>query len=151
MAADFNYKLYSELDDKVLNEVFDLEELVFSSPHSKTKFINELATKHNKSIFIAYKDGSPVGYKIGFERSRRIYYSWVGGVDPSFRNSGVAKKLMELQHQHALSLGYKIVCTQTDNSFKPMIILNLKSGFEIKGTIQSTGDNYMTIIMEKEL
>ena len=58
---------------------------------------------------------------------------------------------MNKQHKFSIEKGYKIVSTKTDNSFKPMIILNLKCGFEIRGTLQSTGDDYIKIIMEKDL
>lgn len=58
---------------------------------------------------------------------------------------------MVMQHKKVKELGYKVVCTHTDNKFKAMIILNLKSGFDIRDTIQSTGDNYLTLYLEKDL
>ena len=151
MSGILDFKLYKELDGKILDEVSQLEEKVFPKPLTKEKIKRELSTKHNISIFIAYLDGRPIAYKIGFERSGRIYYSWIGGVVSEKRGRGIATKLMSLQHMHAKKMSYKVICTQTDNSFRPMLILNLKSGFDIKGTIQSTGDNYVTIVLEKNL
>ena len=151
MTNDFTIKLYDEISKKILDEIVYLEEQVFPKPLTKEKIHRELSAKHNVSILIAYIEKIPVAYKVGFERSKRIYYSWIGGVDPKYRGVGLAKKLMEKQHHLARDLGYGIVCTQTDNSFKPMIILNLKSGFEIRDTITSTGDDHVTIVMEKNL
>ncbi|MBC85629.1 MAG: GNAT family N-acetyltransferase [Bdellovibrionaceae bacterium] len=151
MSLNITYENFERLDPEVLNHLLTLEEQIFPKPLKKEKIIRELSTKHNPSIFIAFENEIPVGYKVGFERSSRIYYSWIGGVTPKFRDLGIASELMKLQHNFAAQQGYKVVCTQTDNSFQPMIILNLKSGFEIKGTIQSTGDSHVTIVMEKSL
>lgn len=151
MGIDFDYKRFDKLESAVIKDIIELEGYVFPEPLSQEKIESELATKFNLSIYIAYNDQKPIGYKVGFERSKRIYYSWIGGIHPDHRCQGVAKNLMKLQHEHAKELGYKVVCTQTDNSFKEMLILNLKSGFDIKGTIQSTGDNYITIVLEKSL
>lgn len=148
---NIDFKLFKELSDNALKDILFLESRVFPKPLSEEKVRRELSTKHNISIFIAYHNNNPVAYKVAFERSKRIYYSWIGGVDPKFRKMGIAKALMEKQHNLASGLGYGIVCTQTDNNFKPMIILNLESGFDIRGTITSTGDDHVTIIMEKEL
>lgn len=142
-------KLYQELTENLIDEMLKLDEQIFPRPLSREKLTAELAAKNNISVFIAYLDKRPVGFKVGFERSKRIYYSWIGGVLSDYRQQGIAQVLMKQQHEHAAGLGYKVVCTQTDNSFKPMIILNLKSGFGIRGTIQSHGDDFTTIIMEK--
>lgn len=147
----FSFQLFEELNGRSLNDIFVLEEKVFGKPMSKDKISRQLSTKHNMSILIAYDGTEPVAYKVGFERSQRIYYSWIGGVSPDYRGKGLAKELMKRQHQLAKEKSYKVVCTQTNNSYKEMLILNLKYGFEIKGTIQSTGDDYLTIILEKSL
>lgn len=142
---------YNSLTDEVLSCIQELESLLFPSPLSREKLKHELEYKRNISILIAYDSKKPVGYKVGFERSKRRYYSWIGGVAPDYRNKGIAKALMQKQHELASSWGYQVVATQTDNRFKSMIILNLQSGFEIRGTMKSLGDDELTIIMEKKL
>lgn len=151
MSKKIDYKVFYKLEPSILYEVLELEKAIFPEPLGMDKLKRELSTKHSITFFMAYVDRKPIAYKVGFERSARIYYSWIGGVTPDYRNSGVAKKLMEQQHAYAKNEGYSVVCTQTDNSFKPMLILNLKSGFEVKGTIQSCGDDHLTIILEKEI
>ena len=144
-------KFFDKLNDETVEDLFELAGLVFSDPKPKDKFRKELESKFNISIFIAYEKEKAVGYKIGFERSKRIYYSWVGGIHPDYRKQGIAKKLMDLQHDHARKLGYEVVSTYSDNRYKPMMIFNLKSGFDICGSIKSTGDDYLTVYMEKDL
>ena len=148
---NIEYKKFEELNSEILADLYELEGYIFPKPLAKDKITRELSCKHNVFICMAYEGKKPLGYKVGFERSKRIYYSWIGGVIPDYRGKGIAKELMQMQHDFAGKNGYRVVCTQTDNSFKPMIILNLNSGFEIKGTLQSTGDEYITIIMEKSL
>ena len=143
--------LFTKLSEKLLEDINFLEKSIFKSPHSKTKIRNELSTKSNLSLIISYCEDIPVGFKIGFERSNRIYYSWSGGAHPDYRSRGIAKKLMHLQHQFAQLHNFSVVCTQTENKYKDMLILNLKQGFEIRGVIQSTGDASLTLVLEKEI
>lgn len=151
MSEDINYRFFNVANKDVLNDLYYLEKKVFPKPNTKEKLKLELSAKQKLSIIIAYYGEEPVGYKVGFERSKRNYYSWIGGVSPSHRKKGIAMHLMALQHDYAKKHGFRVISTQTDNSFKDMIILNIKSGFEIRGTIQGAGDNYITIIMEKEI
>ncbi|WP_044557309.1 GNAT family N-acetyltransferase [Halobacteriovorax marinus] len=145
------YFLYDQISSDIVKEIVSMEREIFPSPMKEEKIARELSSKFNITILIAYEEGNPIGYKVGFERSKRIYYSWIGGVIPIHRGKGIASELMRRQHQIITEMGYRVVCTQTSNSFKPMVILNLNSGFDIKGVIQSTGDDYLTIVMEKAL
>lgn len=144
-------KHYDQVSGVLIDHIFELETEVFHKPTPKNKLEYELSNKSKLSILIAYDDNKPIAYKIGFESSKSRFYSWIGGVIPAYRKQGLAQQLMQKQHEIAKSLGYKLISTQTDNSFKPMIVLNLKSGFEIRGTLQSVNDDHLTIIMEKAL
>ena len=92
-----------------------------------------------------------VAYKVGFEKTSRLYYSWIGGVIPKYRRRGIAEKLMKQQHELALKLNYKFVQTHTKNKFRPMLLLNIKNGFNIVGVYTSTHNNDQKIILEKTL
>ncbi|MEC9281412.1 MAG: GNAT family N-acetyltransferase [Bdellovibrionota bacterium] len=142
---------YTELNDTVIKDIHFLDEQVFEKALSIEKISRELSTKHNISILITYVGDEPAAYKVGFERSSRMYYSWIGGVSPVHRGKGLAKELMNLQHDFARKHNYRVVCTQTDKRFKEMLILNLKCGFDVVGTIQSTGDSHLTLVLEKNL
>jgi GNAT superfamily N-acetyltransferase len=151
MNNTIKYIAFVKLDSKILKDILELERLVFENPMGGLKITRELDSKYNVNIQMAYDGVKAVGYKIGFERSKRVFYSWGGGVHPDYRGLGIAKHMMMEQHEFAKSKSYKVVRTQTNNSFKPMLLLNLKSGFEIRGSMQSIGDNDLSIILEKEL
>ena len=142
---------YTELNEKSIKDIHELDKQVFEKALSIEKITRELKSKHNRSILITYIEDEPAAYKVGFERSSRMYYSWIGGVSPKHRGKGLAKELMTLQHEFAKKHNYRVVCTQTDKRFKEMLILNLKIGFDIVGTIQSTGDSHITLVLEKNL
>lgn len=92
-----------------------------------------------------------VGFKIGYEKDTWDFYSWLGGVLPEFRGVGLAQELMRIQHQWCESKGYKKISTKTQNRFKSMLLLNLKSGFQIIGTHRSEDGDGLKIILEKQL
>ncbi|MCB0365476.1 MAG: GNAT family N-acetyltransferase [Bdellovibrionaceae bacterium] len=126
-----------------------LDRLLFGQAHA-CHLPGEIRTKHRPSLFVALAGEQVVGFKLGYERKPGHYYSWMGGVDPDYRGKGIARALMEFQHSWLKSEGYKGLRTQTKNQWQEMIILNLKSGFQIIGTF--TDDEGETkIIMEKAL
>lgn len=100
-------------------------------------------------LIVAYVDGKPVGFKLGYEKEKKEFYSWLGGVLPECRGIGIAEDLMKAQHQWCKKQGYKKITTQTQNRFKNMLLLNLKEGFEITGTKQSSTG--FSILLEKKI
>ena len=91
-----------------------------------------------------------VGFKIGYRIAPRTFYSWVGGVDPEFRGRGIAAELMRRQHEWCFRNGFERVRTKTMNRFKPMLILNLKSGFDVAEVYRDRREQ-IKIILEKDL
>lgn len=88
----------------------------------------------NMLVLLAIEDGRVVGFKIGYDIEERVFYSWVGGVDPTFRRNGIAMQLIERQHEELKQLGYTAVRTYSRNELKEMLIVNLKAGFDIVDT-----------------
>ena len=80
-----------------------------------------------------------------------FFYSWIGGVVPEARGLGIASRLMDQQHAIARDDGFKYVRTETENRFKPMLILNLKCGFDVVGVRASVDYPNTVIILEKKL
>jgi GNAT superfamily N-acetyltransferase len=94
-------------------------------------------------------DGQLVGCKLGYERQLGHYYSWLGGVHPDFRGQSIAAELMRRQHAWCQAEGYRRIRTHTYNRWRAMLLLNLRHGFDIIGTMQ--GPRGLTIVLEKEL
>lgn len=113
-------------------------------------FIDRIQTKEDLIIVLCQIKNDLIGFKLGYRYDDQTLYSWVGGVLASYRKQGIAQKLMELQHSTAKDKGYQKIRTKSMNRFKPMIILNLKNGFDIVSVY--TNDSHQTkIIFEKLL
>ena len=136
-------------DTLVFDQVLILYNLLFEDANSEF-FSDRLRTKEDIILNLCYKDQVLIGFKIGYRYNETTFYSWVGGVIEEERNRGIAKKLMQLQHASAKEKGYQKVRTKSMNRFKPMIILNLKNGFDIVQVY--TNDSQQTkIVFEKIL
>lgn len=83
-------------------------------------------------ILVAEVDGVVAGFKAGYERDG-VFYSWMGGVKPAFRFSGLAKKLAMRQEEWAREHHYNSIVFKTRNHHKGMLIFALKNGFDIIG------------------
>jgi len=84
-------------------------------------------------LLVARREGEAIGFKLGYRRGPQLLYSWLGGVMPEARRSGVAAMLMERQHADAAAAGYRLVETRTRAANSAMIILNLRHGFVVTG------------------
>lgn len=142
---------YKSLTPEILNSLDILEKDIFEKPYPTEKIEREFKTKSNGLILLAFFNNELAGYKVGYQLSSHLYYSWIGGVRPSLRGHGIAKALMDKQHQIVSQMGYKTIQTHTENQYKPMLILNLKSGFNIVGTLAGERYQNLKIVLEKAL
>ncbi|WP_419158770.1 GNAT family N-acetyltransferase [Rossellomorea sp. BNER] len=117
---------------------------------SDSDFINSLEEKKNPLINLAIDSEKVIGFKVGYDRKLGHFYSWLGGVHPSYRGQGIASVLMTQQHEWCINHGYKTIQTKTKNIWKSMLILNLKSGFNVIGTY-TDDKGEPKIILEKKL
>lgn len=121
----------------------------FQNPHGEAEYHKRLkALPH--LILIAYCEGNPVGFKVGYDRNG-FFYSWMGGVLPHFRKLGVAKKLANFQEAWATKQGYDSVTFKTRNSHKAMLIFALKNGFDIIGFKERETIETSRILLRKKL
>ncbi|WP_404427926.1 GNAT family N-acetyltransferase [Ureibacillus chungkukjangi] len=142
------YNIFESIPDKnILNEILNLHGAIFGYSDD---LINKMSSK-SKLLIITARDGERVvGYKMGYEITNDKFYSWLGGVNPLYRNQGIAASLMEMQHRYLKNSGYYIVQTKTMNKWRGMLILNIKNGFEIIETY--TDENGLhKIVLEKNL
>lgn len=145
---NLNYHIFNGMPEGVLlNGILQLHVAIFgSSDH----VISKMANKPKLLVITAMDDNKIVGYKMGYALSSNKFYSWLGGVDGNYRNHGIAKKLMEKQHQYLKENGYNVVQTKTMNKWRSMLILNIKSGFNIMDTYTDEKGLHK-IILEKSL
>lgn len=123
---------------------------VQTGPFDAEAVRQHLATRRNVLCCLAYVDGEPVGFKVGHEERPRYFESWIGGVAPAHRRQGMARALMQAQHQWCAENGYRIVSTVTEGSNHPMLIANLQAGFDVCGTFLDRGQ-ILKVILQKRL
>lgn len=83
-------------------------------------------------ILVAFDGNRPIGFKVGYERDGE-FYSWMGGVLPSYRRRNVALRLAQTQEEWARKQGYRSVTFKTRNQHKNMLLFALKRGFNVVG------------------
>ncbi|EGL83361.1 GCN5-related N-acetyltransferase [Caldalkalibacillus thermarum TA2.A1] len=142
------YLIFEGIPDRehILKGILDLHDLIFNTELP----LDELKQKKGVLVMAAVDHDTVVGYKIGYERKKKHYYSWLGGVDPRYQRQGIATELMRRQHQWCQEKGYLTVRTHTKNKWRGMLILNLRHGFDVIGTYTDDRGE-PKIILEKKL
>ncbi len=97
---------------------------------------------------IAEINGVPVAYKLGYWLAPDIFYSWLGGVLPAYRQQGIAKKLLLEQEQRVFELGAKEIRVKSMNRYKSMLLLLVAQDYVITGT-ENFNEGEMKILFSK--
>lgn len=138
-------------DEPVRMQIFDLYAAVFGTERQ-----TELSQKWgermqaNSLTILARVAGEPAGFKAGYALDDRVFYSWLGGVLPEFRRTGIGQMLLDYQHRWCREQSFRIIRTHTLNQWKNMLLLNLRNGFDIAGTFTDERQT-LKIILEKKL
>lgn len=101
-------------------------------------------------ILMAYDGDKIVGFKVGYERDGS-FYSWMGGVLPTYRRRGIATQLARHQENWARKQGYPTVTFKTRNQHKNMLLFALRRGFNIIGFKEKGEELTNRIILRKVL
>ena len=134
---------------QVLEKIAEFYQSIFAET-DVAKFHNRINSAEKLYTVLALSDDEIVGFKLGYQIDSHIFYSWLGGVNPQFRKLGIAQELMNRQHDWCKQNNFQIVQTKTKNSFKPMLVLNIKNGFDIV-ELQRNEQDEIKIVLEKKL
>lgn len=113
-------------------------------------FREKLSRRQGTRLQFAFVDGDPAAFKLAYTESPGILNSWMGGVRPKYRRTGLARSLMAAQHEWAMANGYTKIRTKTGNRFPAMLRLNVESGFQIYD-LDREDPRGLGILMEKNL
>ena len=103
-------------------------------------------------ILIAYHDGEPAGYMIGYERDHdNSFYCWLAAVDPKYRRQGVLKKMMTYFQSWAEIKGYDKIKVKTRNDKKAMLHFLVNSGYNFMDVESSDDPKDNVIHLEKRI
>ena len=148
-----NKLIYQIIEGQPSNELLDEILQVYKSIFDDYKidfFKSRIDKKEDVLIVLCYNSDMLVGFKIGYRYNETTFYSWVGGVLLSFRQKGIAKHLAKLQEENVTTKRYSKMRTKSMNRFKPMMILNLKNGFNIV-QVYTNDIGQTKVVFEKEL
>lgn len=113
-------------------------------------FIDRITTKEDIVSIICFDNKQIIGFKIGYLYNKTTFYSWVGGVLSNYRRQGIAQELANKQIQIVKEKGYIKLRTKSMNRFKPMLLLNIKNGFDII-QVYTNEKGQRKIVFEKDL
>lgn len=123
----------------------------FVEPYSENEYYKRLSGVH--IILIATVVDTAIGFKVGYDRfeNGRIFYSWLGGVHPSYRTMGVAKLLLEKMEVWCKVKGFEFIQFATLNQHKAMIHFAIDRGFDIVDFKPESDINSSRIYFQKKL
>ena len=135
--------------DQVIPLLGDLEEFIQKDNRAT---ITERIQNRDSLILIAYLEDQAAGFKLGYAKSKKHFYSWLGGVLPQFRQKGIARRLLDYQEKWARNNGYTVITVKSRNRFKNMIRLLVKNNYLITGVeVSDAGILDKKILFEKRL
>ena len=82
-------------------------------------------------VLVSERQNSLIGFKIGYPLSETEFYSWLGGVVPSKRKIGAAKRLLLLQEQLVKERSFKHIKVKSMNRFRSMLKMLISNGYDI--------------------
>lgn len=107
--------------------------------------------KKTHLLLVAKVNGGAVGYKLGYALSSSVFYSWLGGVIPAYRQMGIASSLSQQQEDWARRSGYEHVEVKSMNRYPAMLQLLISSGYRITGYEDRGDENTSKICFSKTL
>ncbi|QDE29556.1 GNAT family N-acetyltransferase [Shewanella polaris] len=102
-------------------------------PEISADIIEKRLAEKKHLILIARYHNVPVGFKLGYELTDGLFYSWLGGVAPEHRKMKVASQLRLLQESWAIENGFNTIRVKSMNQFPAMLQMLIASGYQICG------------------
>ena len=119
-------------------------------PDDWSNFAEKLPGRCNLSAHVALDgEGRLIGLKLGYERNRGVFNSWMGGVAPEARGQGLAAALMAAQHAWAKEAGLPVVSTKVP--YLAALIQSCSVGFWIGFPFLSAGTRIVTSLPQRAL
>ena len=136
-------------DENLYQELAILYTTLFKD--ADLEFFKQRINEQLKALYVlAHSANKLIGFKIGYPYNDDAFYSWIGGVHPKYRKQGIAKQLAKIQEDYAKNKEFTKLRTKSMNQFKPMMILNLKNGYDIVNVYTNT-KGQTKIVFEKLL
>jgi len=136
--------------EQVLHWLTEVNQHIFAFNETAERLAHLFQQQQEALLCLAFQEGKVVGFKLGFKENSITFDSWRGGVLPTARRKGIAMELMRLLHKWCQENDVKVIKTTTNSDNTAMLIVNLKSGFEIVGSFLHR-QKRLKVLQEKRL
>lgn len=131
-----------------------IPEFALAQRVTRDEFDTRLADQ-SRLVLLARCDDAPVAFKAGYDRYRDgSWYSWLGGVLPTYRGLRLAQRLIQTQEAWVRDHGYRRLFVKTRNRFHAMRALLARSGYlvvSVEAPADGTELADLRLMMVKEL
>lgn len=132
---EFTYKIYEGFpSEEALKLLAAINQEIFGFGETAEHLSSLFKNRQKILICFAFDAEHVIGFKVGFQEKSQYFESWRGGVLPQYRGKCIASVLLRRQHEWCATQKFKFIITTTNNQNIPMLIVNLRGGFEIVGT-----------------
>ena len=141
-----------EIKEANVEEIFEVKNIPeFTEMASNKEALEARYAGVSHCIFVAYENGLPIGYLIGYEVDRNTAYCWLAGVDMHYRKRGVLTGLMNAFEEWMRAHGYQVLTIKTRNNLVDMRRFLAKAGFNITKVEEMPNAKDNRIYLEKEI
>ncbi len=150
---NITYRETTVVDDAVLRDICGLAMAIDEKPVTLLERYMDscrmgLAGRAWVHAALAYDGEDLVGYKLGRSDDPRCFESWRGGIKAEYRRRGIASRLAQFQEEWCRGQPFRCIETRTSPDNAPMLILNLRRGFTISGTVMIRSE-HMNVVLHK--
>ena len=139
------------IDPKDLELVTHLYNQMFRPERDQTWIDRRLKARHNVLVQVASIQNDAVGFSVGFELKPTVHFSWICGVVPEIRRTGVATQLMRSAEDWARTEGYTSLRFECSNQVRPFLHFGIANDYDISGIRWDPDRMVNLIIFEKVL
>lgn len=124
----------------------------FDKTAADAEYFKERYRNKKHVIHIAYIEDKPIGYMISYDQFEDdSIYCWMAGVNPSFRERGVLKKLMLTLEEWCKKNNIHTLHIKTSNKRRAMLTYLVKNGFNITEIITYPKIINYGMLLQKEI
>lgn len=116
-----------------LDLVTHLYNTMFRPEQDEAWIARRLEGRMKPLIQVARIDDDAVGFYVGYELKPNTHYTWIVGVVPEMRRTGIASQLMHAAENWSKAEGYKYMRFECDNRIRPFLHFGISADFDIVG------------------
>ena len=131
--------------------IANLYNQIFRPSRDVEFFRRRFLGRYNILTMVASLDDRQVGFYIGFELKPSVYFSWLYGVLPDFRRTGIAAQLMDAVQAWVAQHGYESIRFECHNQHRPMLHLAISQEYDVVGLRWDSDRGQNLVIFEKTL